>query len=118
MEKILIIDDSPVQASLLASILKDEYDITVANTAQAGLDCVRSEAYSLILSDVVMPDMDGFMLLKTLQEELVTRHIPVILITSLSDIQNEERGLTLGAVDYIAKPFHAPIVKEIGRAHV
>ena len=59
MEKILIIDDSPVQASLLASILKDEYDITVANTAQAGLDCVRSEAYSLILSDVVMPDMDN-----------------------------------------------------------
>ena len=118
MEKILIIDDSPVQASLLASILKDEYDITVANTAQAGLDCVRSEAYSLILSDVVMPDMDGFMLLKTLQEELVTRHIPVILITSLSDIQNEERGLTLGAVDYIAKPFHAPIVKARVHTHI
>ena len=62
--------------------------------------------YSLILLDVVMPDMDGFTLLKKLQEELITQSIPVILITSLSDVSNEQHGLILGAVDYITKPSH------------
>ena len=65
-----------------------------------------------------MPDMDGFMLLKKLQDELITRHIPVILITSLADIENEQRGLTLGAVDYIVKPFHPLIVKARVNTHI
>ena len=52
-----------------------------------------------------MPEMDGFTLLKKLQEEIITRNIPVILITSLSSVEDEQHGLTLGAVDYITKPF-------------
>lgn len=118
MEKILIVDDSPVQAAKLKSILNDDYDITVAQTAQDGLSCAASGDFSLILLDVVMPDMDGFMLLKKLQEEIITQNVPVILITSLSDIQNEQRGLTLGAVDYIAKPFHPLIVKARVHTHI
>lgn len=58
-----------------------------------------------------MPGMDGFMLLKKLQEEVITQSVPVILITSLSDTRNEYKGLMLGAVDYISKPFHPLIVK-------
>ncbi len=118
MEKILIVDDSPVQAAKLKSILNDDYDITVAQTAQDGLSYAASGDFSLILLDVVMPDMDGFMLLKKLQEEIITQNVPVILITSLSDIQNEQRGLTLGAVDYIAKPFHPLIVKARVHTHI
>ena len=106
MEKILIVDDSLVQATQLKSILENDYEITLVHTAQDGLDYASSGSYSLILLDVVMPDMNGFTLLKTLQEEVITRHIPVILITSLSDAQNEQRGLILGAVDYITKPFN------------
>ncbi len=118
MEKILIVDDSPVQAAKLKSILNEDYDITIAQTAQDGLSYAASGDFSLILLDVVMPDMDGFMLLKKLQEEIITQNVPVILITSLSDIQNEQRGLTLGAVDYIAKPFHPLIVKARVHTHI
>ena len=68
MEKILIVDDSIVQAAQLKSILEDEYDVTVAQTAEEGLRRASGENYSLILLDVVMPGMDGFTLLKKLQE--------------------------------------------------
>lgn len=116
MEKILIIDDSPVQANFLKTILVPEYDVTVTNTAESGLEQLRTGEYSLILLDVIMPGMDGFQLLKALQEE--DRHAPVILITSLNDIDNEEKGLTLGAVDYITKPFHPVIVRARVHTHV
>ena len=118
MEKILIIDDSPVQATHLKNILSEDYEVTTVQTAQEGLKQAHSGDYSLILLDVVMPEMDGFMLLKKLQEEVVTRHIPVILITSLTDIESEQRGLTLGAVDYISKPGHPLIVKARVNTHI
>ena len=118
MDKILIVDDSLMQASQLKSILESDYEITLAQTAEDGLGYVCSGDYSLVLLDVVMPGMDGFMLLKKMQEGIITQHIPVILITSLGDIQHEELGLTLGAVDYIAKPFHPLIVKARVNTHV
>ena len=71
-----------------------------------------------MLLDVIMPGMDGFDLLKKLQEEVVTQQIPVILITSLADAEYEERGLVLGAVDYITKPYHAPIVRARVNTHI
>jgi len=118
MEKILIVDDSVVQATQLKNILDDEYDVTIAQTAGEGLHRASSETYSLILLDVVMPEMDGFTLLKKLQEEIITQNVPVILITSLADVENEQRGLVLGAVDYITKPFHALIVKARVNTHI
>ena len=118
MEKILIIDDSPVQANFLSSILTEDYEVSVVNTAQEGLEQAKIGDYSLILLDVIMPGIDGFQLLKMLQEEVVLRRTPVILITSLNDIQHEERGLTLGAVDYITKPFHPGIVRARVNTHV
>ncbi len=118
MEKILIVDDSPLQAAQLKSILDDEYDVTIAQTAEDGLGRASGEKYSLILLDVVMPGMDGFTLLKKLQEEIITQSIPVILITSLSDVEHEQRGLVLGAVDYITKPFSPLIVKARVNTHI
>ena len=118
MEKIMIIDDSPVQAAHLKNILDSDYQITTVQEPQMGLNYAREQDFSLILLDVVMPGMDGFVLLKKLQEEVATRHIPVILITALSDIENEQRGLTLGAVDYIYKPFHPMIVKARVNTHI
>lgn len=118
MEKILIVDDSPLQAAQLKAILDDEYDVAVAQTAEDGLRQASGGNYSLILLDIVMPGMDGFTLLKKLQEEIITQSVPVILITSLSDVENEQHGLVLGAVDYIIKPFHSPIVKARVNTHV
>ena len=118
MEKILIIDDSPVQANFLSSILTDDYEVTVVNSAEEGLKQAKTEDFSLILLDVIMPGIDGFQLLKMLQEEVILRHTPVILITSLNDTQHEEQGLTLGAVDYITKPFHPAIVRARVHTHI
>ena len=118
MEKILIVDDSLLQATQLKAIIEDEYDVTIAQTAEDGLRKVSNEDFSLVLLDVVMPEMDGFTLLKKLQEEIITQSVPVILITSLSDVENEQRGLILGAVDYITKPYIPLIVKARVNTHV
>ena len=118
MEKILIVDDSLLQATQLKTILSDEYDVTIAQTAEDGLSKASGGDFSLILLDVVMPGMDGFTLLKKLQEEIVTQSVPVILITGLSDVSHEQRGLILGAVDYITKPFNPLIVKARVNTHI
>lgn len=116
--KILIIDDSQIQAKALEDILEDEYDITISQTAQDGLNNAKTGVFSLILLDVIMPDLDGFNVLCRLQETVLTKYIPIIMITSLSDAHHEEKGLTMGAVDYIAKPFNPLIVKARVRTHV
>lgn len=118
MEKILIVDDSLLQATQLKAIIEDEYDVTIAQTAEDGLRKVSDEDFSLVLLDVVMPEMDGFTLLKKLQEEIITQSVPVILITSLADVKNEQRGLVLGAVDYITKPYIPLIVKARVDTHI
>ena len=79
MEKILIIDDSPLQAAQLSDILSDEYEIETEQSAEAVFELARAGNYSLILLDVVMPGMDGFTLLKILQEENNTKTVPVII---------------------------------------
>jgi len=118
VDKILIIDDNPLQAKVLASILSDEYEVTICYKAKEGLEVAKSKDFSLILSDVIMPGMDGFALLRELQETVLTKYIPVILITSLADYEHEERGLIMGAVDYITRPFNETIVKARVRVHV
>ena len=118
MDKILVIDDSPVQTGFLCSILEDSYELTACHTAQEGLRAAKEGNWSLILLDVVMPEMDGFVLLQELKATDLTKHIPVILLTSLSDVQYEEHGLLLGAVDYITKPFNPVIIKARVNTHV
>lgn len=118
MEKILIVDDSRLHATQLRDILKDEYEVTIAHTAQDGICSASAENYSLILLDVVMPGMDGFTLLKILQEEIITQSVPVIIITSLSNAEDEQRGFILGAVDYITKPFNPLVVKARVNTHI
>ena len=118
MEKILAIDDSAVQAELLRKILCEQYDVTTCSTAQDGMKAALTGKYSLILLDVIMPDMDGFAMLKLLKEASQTKHTPVIMITGLTDVQNEEKGLVLGAVDYITKPFYPLIVKARVNTHI
>lgn len=117
-DKILVIDDSAVQTEFLCSILKDDYELAVCHTAEEGLAAAKEGGFSLILLDVVMPGMDGFMLLRELKATVLTKHIPVILLTSLADIQYEERGLLLGAVDYVTKPFSPVIIRARVNTHI
>ena len=118
MDKILVIDDSLVQAEFLRSILQEGYEITTCQTSEDGLREAKTGLYSLILLDIVMPGMDGFMLLRELKGTELTKYVPVILITSLSDVQHEERGLLLGAVDYITKPFSPVIIRARVNTHI
>lgn len=118
MDHILVIDDSRAQAEYLKSILIHDYEVTTCHNGEDGLELAKSGQFSLIFLDIIMPEMDGFTLLRKLQETVMTKYIPVILITGLSDVQHEERGLTLGAVDYITKPFSPITVKARANTHI
>ena len=103
-EKILIIDDEQVILDAVSKIASlERWKIDAALNAQDGLSKLSSNQYSLILSDIMMPEMDGFQLL----EELYNRHIdvPVIMITGYSTVENAVKSLHKGAIDFIPKPF-------------
>ena len=108
---VLVVDDSRVGLTHLVNILQDDY---ILHTAASGVEAIQSAKAiipDLILMDIVMPQMDGYEAMTTLKNSLETRDIPVIFITSLDQDGNEEKGLLLGAVDYISKPYNPTIVK-------
>lgn len=108
---ILIIDDEPLNIRVLSKILLPEFDVRVARTGTDGLIKAVEFRPDLILLDIIMEDMDGFEVLEQLQSLDETQKIPTIFITSCESQEDEEKGLSLGAVDYIRKPFVEKIVK-------
>lgn len=118
MDKILIIEDSRAQAEYLKSILSDDYEVTICLEGEEGFRKAKGDDFSLIFLDIIMPDVDGFTLLKKFQETILTKYTPVILVSGLADVQHEEKGLTLGAVDYIAKPFSPITVRARAAIHI
>lgn len=116
---ILIVDDEPANVAVLDDVLRPWYRILATNSGErALLVAQRSNKPDLILLDVMMPRMDGYTVLSRLREDETTRDIPVIFVTALGDDAEEERGLALGAVDYIAKPIRAAIVLARVRAQL
>jgi putative two-component system response regulator len=108
---ILIVDDTPANLSLLANLLRDRYQIRVANHGQKALDLAFSAPPDLILLDVMMPEIDGYEVIRRLKNDPRTAHIPVIFLTARTSVEDEEHGLSLGAVDFIHKPISPPIVQ-------
>ncbi|MDD5275748.1 MAG: response regulator [Methylovulum sp.] len=107
---ILIIDDQPENLTVIGELLRPFYRIRAANSGAVALRVAASPPLpDLILLDVMMPTMDGYEVLEKLKENPVTANIPVIFVTALGAENDEERGLKLGAVDYITKPIK-PIV--------
>ncbi|MCL1876095.1 MAG: diguanylate cyclase [Synergistaceae bacterium] len=111
MEKILIIDDNMLYLSTLEMTLNSEYEVITSRDGRNALKLAKENSPTIILLDVVMPVMDGFEVLEALKRTPETKYIPVILITSLSDPDNEEVGLKLGASDYIYKPFSPGVIR-------
>ncbi|NDV23098.1 diguanylate cyclase [Desulfovibrio sp. JC022] len=110
--KILIVDDAPANIKLLGAALADEYRVSVALDGPGALEIAASDdPPDLILLDIVMPGMDGYEVCRALQSKPETKEIPVIFITSRDQVEDEAKGLEIGAVDYIIKPFSLPIVK-------
>ena len=108
---ILIVDDEPANLAVLAWVLRPHYRVRAASSGEQALRAIASPPRpDLVLLDVMMPEMDGHAVITRLREDPATRDIPVIFVTALDDEINEERGLKLGAVDYIAKPVKPAVV--------
>ncbi len=116
--KILVVDDEKHNRVLLAKLLQDDHSVILAKNGVQALTLAQEHHPDLILIDILMPDMDGFDAVRALKNQDSTRHIPVIFISSLDAVTDEEQGLQLGAVDYITKPFHPPIVLARVRNHL
>ncbi|MCX9157482.1 response regulator [Niveibacterium sp. 24ML] len=112
MQTVLLIDDEPANLAVLADVLSAQYRVRAATSGRLGIAAATSAPTpDLILLDVMMPDLDGYAVIKALQAEATTRQIPVIFVSALSDEHHEEYGLKLGAVDYIYKPISAAVVQ-------
>ena len=116
---ILIVDDEPSNLFLLTQLLESDYLVRAANSGENGLQAANAEPKpDLVLLDVMMPGLDGYTVLTRLRENPATRDIPVIFLTALIEIKDEERGFQLGAVDYITKPIKPAIVLARIRTHI
>jgi len=104
--KVLIVDDTPENIQVLMGTLKDQYAIVAAVNGEKALKLAVSDPQpDLILLDIMMPGMDGFEVCRRLKDDPATRAIPVIFLSALDDTTNKVKGFSLGAVDYMSKPF-------------
>ena len=111
-QKVLIVDDTPENIQILMQTLRDEYAIIAATSGDKALQLAAKRPQpDIILLDVMMPGLDGYEVCRRLKADSRTSGIPVIFITAMREEQDEAKGLTLGAVDYIAKPFRPALVK-------
>ncbi len=116
---VLIVDDTPENIDLLGDLLNQDYKIKVALNGEKALKIAGSEnPPDIILLDIMMPDMDGYEVCRRLEADPKTHDIPVIFVTSKSDESDETKGLEIGAVDYITKPFSLPIVRARVKTHL
>ena len=113
---ILVVDDTPDNLSVLGELLQPDYVVRAASSGRRALQVAVSDPRpDLILLDVMMPEMDGFEVFAQLRANPETAHIPVIFVTAMDGSEDEEKGLGLGAVDYITKPLRPAVV--LARVH-
>lgn len=116
--KILVVDDIPSNVHVLSRVLKGDYDIYFATDGEKALDLVQTRMPDLVLLDIMMPGMDGFEVCRRIKSDPATHDIPVIFISAKSEVEDETRGLEVGAIDFITKPISPPIVKARVRNHL
>ncbi|PSR52292.1 hypothetical protein AHMF7605_01525 [Adhaeribacter arboris] len=105
---ILLVEDNPELADFIQDSLPQQYRICRATNGAEGLEQALSELPDLVISDVMMPVMDGYTFCHQLKADERTSHIPVILLTAKAALDSRLEGLTRGADDYLTKPFHVP----------
>ena len=105
-KKILVVDDDPLQLSIVEKMLKTEYDVCAVKSALGALEFLYGGLVPhLILLDILMPDMDGWEAYNRIRMICYLRNVPIVFVTSLTGINEEKRGLEMGAADYIKKPY-------------
>jgi len=116
---ILVVDDTPENIDVLNGILKPEFQVKVALNGMKALKIVQAAPQpDLILLDIMMPDIDGYEVCRRLKSDPVTKDIPVIFVSAMSEVMDETKGFELGAVDYITKPLSPAIVTARVRNHL
>ncbi len=115
---VLVVDDTPQNIDVLKSILVDDYTIKAAINGTIALSIAQTQRPDIILLDVMMPEMDGYEVCQKLKADPNTCDIPVIFVTALAETEQEERGLSLGAVDYLTKPVNPAIVRARVKTHL
>jgi len=106
MKKILIADDKPEVVELVRATLEEEdYQIIDTSDGKEALEKIRLEKPALVLLDVVMPKMDGFEVLSQLKKDIKLKEMPIIMLTARGQKLDKDKGVRLGAEDYIVKPF-------------
>jgi CheY-like chemotaxis protein len=119
MKKVLVIDDMhALREEIMATLEFEGYDCQGAADGFAGLQLARTSAPDLILCDVMMPGLDGFATLERLRADPLTVGIPLVFLTAMADRESIERGLAMGAQDYLVKPLGAGRLLEAVRAWV
>ncbi len=115
---ILIVEDEAVNLNMLISILKEEYQLIVEKSGLRAIERAEQQLPDLILLDIILPDLDGYSIINALKNNELTKEIPVIFVSSLKNVEDEEKGFLLGAVDYVTKPYNAAIIKARVRTHM
>jgi len=117
--QLLIVDDSPTNLDLLLATFGASYELRISIDGQSALDIISSGYLpDLILLDIMMPEQDGYEVCRKLKSTSVTSNIPVIFLTALDSCEDEAKGLELGAVDFITKPFNPAIVRQRVNTHL
>jgi len=111
IQKVLIVDDSATNRQMLGDCLQSDYLVLLAGNGEEGLELAREHRPDVILLDVVMPEVDGYEVLRRLKDDERTSSICVVFITGLDTPEAEEKGLVAGASDYVTKPLHPIVVK-------
>lgn len=116
---ILVVDDVPDNLALMSNLLKPDFKVKVASDGEKALKIAASESPpDLILLDIMMPGMDGYEVCRRLKHNPKTMNIPVIFLTAKAEVEDEKKGLELGAVDFISKPISPPIVMARVKNHL
>ena len=115
---VLLVDDEPVNLQVLRHVLQDDYRLLFARDGEKAIELATAQHPSLILLDVMMPNMHGYEVCRILKEQPGTCNIPIIFVTALSDSNDESRGLESGAVDYITKPISPAVVRARVKTHL
>jgi len=116
--KLLVVDDQPINIQVMYQAFAGDYQVFMATSGEQALSICKGNPPDLILLDVVMPGMDGFDVCTRLKADETTRHIPVIFVTAHTDAAQETHGLSVGAVDFIAKPVNPDVVRARVKTHL
>src|ERR671934_1810621 len=116
--RVLVIDDeAPIRLLCRVNLEAEEMEVLEAADGPSGLEKARSEQPDVILLDVMMPGLDGWRVAEELLDDPRTKSIPIVFLTARAELRDRARGLDLGGVDYVTKPFNplelAPLVREL-----